>query len=193
MGRFSVDWYKCNINDIKKEEYDTFFSLASAEKRQRISRFKNADDKKRSICAEMLAKRGIAKRFGIEPCYVILDTLENGKPYCKNLSVYLSLSHSGEYAVCALGDRPIGIDIQKIVPHNEKTAKKVCSENELEIIEKSIDKSAEFIKIWTQKEAVMKMTGLGIGAVGIKSCLDGKKIETVRFSDYFISICEKAD
>ena len=193
MGRISVDWYKYNINDIKNEEYDTFFSLMSGKKRERILRFKNADDKKRSVCAEMLAKREIAKRYGIEPCKVIFDTLENGKPYCKNLDIEFSLSHSGEYAVCAVCERPIGIDIQKLVTYNEKTVKKVCSEEEIEIIEKSTDKSAEFIKFWTKKEAVMKMCGLGIAEVGIKTCLDGKKIETVRFSDYFVSICEKAD
>jgi 4'-phosphopantetheinyl transferase len=188
-----VNWYKCNINEVKKEEYDTFFSLMSDKKKGRISRFKNDDDKKRSICAEMLAKREIAKRYGILPCNVILDAEENGKPYAKNLDIHFSLSHSGDYAVCALGEKPIGIDIQKIVPYNEKTAKKVCSQSELEIVEKSDDKSAEFIKLWTKKEAVMKMEGLGIGAVDIKNCLGGKKIETVRFLDYFISICEKAD
>lgn len=188
-----MDWYKYNINDIEKEEYEYFFSIMGKGKKERILRFQNEDDKKRSICAEMLAKCEIAKRYGIEPCDVILDTAENGKPYCKNLNVHLSLSHSGDYAVCAIGENPIGIDIQKIVPYNEKTARKVCSKIELEIIEKSADKSAEFIKFWTEKEAVMKMTGLGIGEVGIKTCLDGKKIETVRFLDYFISICEKAD
>lgn len=188
-----MDWYKYNINDIKKEEYDAFFSLMAKEKRERILRYKNEDDKKRSVCAEMLAKCEIAKRYGIKPCDVIFDTLGNGKPYCKNLSIQFSLSHSGDYAVCALGEKPIGIDIQRIVPYNEKTAKKVCSFRELEIIGKSADKSAEFIKLWTKKEAVMKMAGLGIGGVGIKNCLDGKMIETVRFLDYFISICEKAD
>ena len=186
-----MEWYKCNINDIKTEEYETFFSLMNEEKRARISRFRNEDDKRRSICAEMLARREIAKRFGINICDIEIAAKEKGKPYCKNAEVELSLSHSGDYAVCAVGERPIGIDIQRIVPYNEKTAKKVCSALELEDIEKSGKKAEEFIKLWTKKEAVIKMKGEGFGAVDIKNCLAGKKIETVRFLDYFVSICEE--
>lgn len=184
-------WCKFNINDISDNDYKYFFSLMNSEKRERIDRFKNTEDKKRSVCAEMLARQEISKNYGFAIEEIMFDTQENGKPYCKNADVHLSLSHSGEYAVCAIGDADIGIDIQKIVPYNEKTAKKVCSESEFEHIEKSDDKAAEFVKLWTQKEAFAKMEGKGICRCDIKNCLVGRKTVTLRFSDYFVSICEK--
>lgn len=186
-----MEWYKYNINDMTEKEYDTFFSLMEKSKKKRILRLKNIDDKKRSVCAEMLVKREIAKKIGISPKKVVLDLLDGGKPFCKNADIHFNISHSGDYAVCAFGNFRVGIDIQKIVPYKEKTAERVCSKSELEAIEKSPDKAAEFIKIWTKKEAVMKMKGIGIFGDAVKTCLFDTEIETVRFSDYFVSICEE--
>jgi len=186
-----VDWYKYNINDIKKEEYDRFFALMEEKKRERISRFKNIDDKKRSVCAEMLVKRAISEKCGIKIDEIVIETEDGGKPFCRNAKLQFSISHSGDYAVCAVSEYPIGIDIQKIVPYNPKTAKRVCTAAEFCEIEKSTVKDAEFIKIWTKKEAVMKMCGAGIAGADIKNCLFGKDVITIQFSDYFVSICEE--
>lgn len=185
-----MEWYKFNINDLEEEEYKEFFELLNPKKRESIKRLKKTDDKKRSVCAEMLVKSVISKKCGINIEDIVIDTYENGKPFCKNVDVAFNISHSGEYAVCAFGEKAIGIDIQKIVPYNEKTAKKVCSREEFEAVEKSADKAAEFIKLWTKKEAALKMQG-DISFCDIKTCTKGKRIETFRFSDYFVSICEK--
>ena len=183
-------WYKININDVQDAEFDTFFAITDSKKRARISRYKHMKDRKLSVCAEMLAKKAIADIFSVSPYDVELSADVNGKPFCRNFKIELSLAHSGDYAVCTVSDAPVGIDVQKIVPYNPKTAGKVCSDAELEAIELSSDKAAEFIKLWTKKEAVLKMRGTGI-THGMKDCLDGQKVETVRFSDYFVSICEK--
>ena len=185
-----MDWYKYNINDMTKEEYDTYFALMSSEKRERVSRFKNIEDKKRSVCAEMLAKRAIAEKCGIKESDIIFDIQDGGKPFCKNAVIHFSISHSGDYAVCAVSDAQVGIDIQKIREYSRNTAHRVCSESELEIIEKSEEEATEFIKLWTKKEAVMKMKGIGIASPEVKNCLCGKNVKTVRFEDYFVSIYE---
>ena len=185
-----MEWHKININDVEEDEYQTFFLLAGNEKRARISRYKNIKDRKRSICAEILAKKAIADRFSVSPRDVVLSADDRGKPFCKNFEIELSLAHSGDYAVCAISCAPIGIDIQKIEPYNPRVAKRVCKDAELEAIEKSGDRAAEFIKLWTKKEAALKMQGTGV-IHSMKHCLDGQQVETVRFFDYFVSICEK--
>ena len=185
-----MEWYKININDVEDAEFEAFFVLTDSEKRARILRYRNIIDRKRSVCAEMLAKKAIADRFSVSPGEVELSADDKGKPVCKNFKIELSLTHSGDYAACAISDVPIGIDIQKIVPYNPRVAGKVCSKAELEAIEKSGDRAAEFIKLWTKKEAVLKMQGTGFNQ-SIKDCLDGQRIKTLRFSGYFVSICEK--
>lgn len=181
-----MEWYKININDVSDSEYSEFFGLMCDKKK--VLRYKNIEDKKRSVCGEMLARRAISKMCGIDAKNLVFETKKSGKPYCKNADIEFSISHSGDYAVCAVSDKPIGIDIQKIAHYSEKTAKRVCSEKELSEIEKSEDKDAEFIKLWTKKEAILKRDEKGVFSIGIKNCLDGEEVETVRFLDYFVSI-----
>ena len=184
-----MEWYKFNINDMTDAEYKTFFELMSEEKKTRVSRFKNIDDKKRSVCAEMLAKKVISGKFSVSPLDIKIGAKDSGQPFCENFNIHLSLSHSGDYAACAVSDAPVGIDIQKIVPYNRKTAEKVCSAPELSAIENSGDTAAEFIKLWTKKEAVLKKSGTGV-ICSMKDCLDGQAVKTFRVSDYFVSICD---
>ncbi|MBR4720559.1 MAG: 4'-phosphopantetheinyl transferase superfamily protein [Clostridia bacterium] len=185
-----MQWYKYNINDLTEGEYQKFFALLSEDKKEKTERLKNPDDKKRSVCGEILAKRAIAEILGKRAEDLIFETKKSGKPFCKNADVEFSISHSGDYSVCAVSDKPIGIDIQKIVPYNEKIAKRVCSEEELAIIETSGDKSREFIKIWTKKEAALKRDEKSIFSSDIKNCLIDKAVKTIEFQDYIVSICE---
>ena len=190
MERFSLKWYKFNINDVTESEYEEFFALLSNEKKEKVKRFRHPDDKKRTVCGEVLAKRAISEisRKKVEELY--FETKKSGKPFCKNEHIEFSISHSGDFCVCAVNETPIGIDIQKIVPYNEKVARRVCSYEELEIIEKSRDKAREFTKIWTKKEAVLKKEEKSVFSPEIKNCLIDKAVKTIEFSDYIISICE---
>lgn len=184
-----MEWYKFNINDLTESEYEKFFSLLSQEKREKAERFKDVNDKKRSICGEILAKSAIAKICGKEVEDLVFEVKKSGKPFCKNVDIEFSISHSGDFVVCAVSDKPIGIDIQKIVPYNEKIAKRVCSQEELKMIVNSTDKAKEFIKVWTKKEAALKRDEKSIFSDDIKNCLLGKAVKTIEFSDYIVSIC----
>ena len=165
----------------------------SEQRREQVLKFKHEQGQRLCVLAYQLLKQGLREAYGITE-NPIFEYNEHGKPsIVGHPEIFFNLSHSGDYAVCAFGDNPIGIDIQKIVPYNEKTAKRVCSFEEFEFIQKSCDKAEEFTKLWTKKEAVAKMEGTGISSCGIKTCTGGKRVKTFRFSDYFVSICEKAD
>ena len=89
---------------------------------------------------------------------------------------------------CILGDKPVGIDIQKISEPKAGVVERVCNKKELDEIENSSDKATEFTKIWTQKEAVIKCKGTGIFNSDIKECLKGNYVKSQRFEDFWISI-----
>ena len=60
-----------------------------------------------------LLKTSFFKLFGKEAPNVFKD--KNGKPYFDSKpDIHFSISHSGDYAMCAFSDNPIGADIQKI-------------------------------------------------------------------------------
>lgn len=161
-----MKWYEYDIRDLTDDEYRKWYSLTSEEKQRRIDRFRFDDDKKRTVVGEMLARKAIAEWCSVAPKSIVFDTNENGKPYAVNQNVEFNISHSGYMVVCAVDDKPIGIDIEKIRPINLSISYKFCNNDELNyIFDTTISKEESlirFFKIWTYKEAYFKFIGTGI-------------------------------
>lgn len=87
---------------------------------------------------------------------------ENGKP--KNNSFFFSISHSGEYAVCAAAQNPVGVDIQHMREVNLELAKRFFAADEFDYVKNGDNIKERFFEIWTKKEAYVKLYGMGIGA-----------------------------
>lgn len=92
---------------------------------------------------------------------IVIGNLPNGRPYFTGFkNLYCSLGHSFSYGVGIVSDKPIGIDIEKIRPHNFELLKYIADNNEIELLKGNL-KSDIITTIWVVKEAVMK--GLGTG------------------------------
>ena len=93
-----------------------------------------------------------------------VERQEGGKPFFpSHPTCQFNLSHSGTLALCALDDRPVGVDIQ-IVKTNwrENLPKRVGSELELEWLNAQPDRWAAFALLWSLKESRVKQSGLGL-------------------------------
>ena len=108
-------------------EEDTFFSQLAkipADRKEKILRMKNKEARMRSLTAGMLLQYALCEKTGLdyetaEPFQIRYG--EKGKPYpARELSVHFSLSHSGDYVCCAIGDGPVGIDIQQKTEGKER-------------------------------------------------------------------------
>lgn len=99
----------------------------------------------------------------------------NGKPYLQDDPVYFNLSHSGNYAVCAVSSREVGVDIQEYKQADmERLARRFFSEEEQNALKACTNGEEQyklFYRLWTRKEAYGKLTGEGIAAVIEKSVL----------------------
>ena len=85
-----------------------------------------------------------------------------------------------------VSDKPVGIDIESIRPYKESLARYVMNDDELQRINGS---ALEFTKLWTQKEAVVKLTGQGITTdlKSVLTCFAGE-LQTVVTDHYVYSI-----
>lgn len=124
------------------------------------ARFRMEADKRRCLCAGLALLDALEER-GIRPS-ALLKT-PGGKPFLENdPELQFNLSHSGNYAVCAVWGREVGIDIQEIREPEESLLRFCCTEQEQERIRRSAFPAAAFIAVWSWKEAFMKMTGQGL-------------------------------
>lgn len=104
-----------------------------------------------------------------EPFHLTYRYGDKGKPYFENIPLFFSLSHSGEYVLCAVSRQEVGADIQKIQSADVmKIAKRFFSEPEcraLERCESGREQQGLFFGLWSRKEAYGKLTGEGVTAV----------------------------
>jgi phosphopantetheine--protein transferase-like protein len=76
-----------------------------------------------------------------------------------------NLSHSGKYAVLAVSDQPVGIDVERMKKNRLSVAKRCFCPEEYEDIVQAGDewqKNIRFLEYWTMKEAYVKRTGEGL-------------------------------
>ena len=132
------------------------FSLCHENRQKKAERLKSVDAKAVSITAGLLLKYCLLLS-GHDDCEVRYD--ENGKPCLENGELYFSLSHSGGYAACVVGDKPNGIDIQRIIDINERTVRRYSTEREREMINQSSDPNVAAVTVWALKESYLKASG----------------------------------
>lgn len=128
---------------------------------------------------------------------------EKGKPYFENIPLFFSLSHSGEYVICAVSRRELGADIQKIQSADVlKLAKRFFSESEcrtLEGCESHRERQRLFFGFWTRKEAYGKLTGEGLAATlreDMRSAEEQREVEWMDVAPpegYALAICRLTD
>lgn len=153
--------YKCNISDVTQNELDVWYDEMSEERKSEVMRMVNEKKKISKIISDHLCRKAVSEFCDASQEKIVFIKNNHGKPYAKNLPVYFSVSHSSDTVVCAVSDKEIGIDIEKIKPFNPKAAKKFAVEKELEYIGRNKN---GFFEIWTLKEAYFKCIGTGLGA-----------------------------
>ena len=173
---------------VDEAVFQYLLGFAQEEKRNRVRKQRVKQSADNMLIGEILARVAVKTRFGIGIREQEFARSAYGKPYLpRHPEVHLSISHSGNYVVCGVSDRPIGVDIQRIVRYDPDVAERVCSAEELKRLKSSPDKASEFTRLWAQKEAVLKQRGTGLADGGIKNCLDLYVPPAQRLGDYWLS------
>lgn len=98
-----------------------------------------------------LLSRAVEQVFGLTEVPEVAKG-ERGKPFFpERPDIFFNLSHSRGAAVCAVHDKTIGVDVEKIRPAPKRLA------NGLE--------DRAFFRLWTAKEATLKRDGGTLAAL----------------------------
>ena len=135
----------------------------SEQRRQLALRYRHELGRRTCAAAYLLLCEGLRKEYGITE-KPVFEFGEHGKPsIIGRPDLHFSLSHCREAAICVLSDRPVGIDIESVGRYNECLVRYTMNDEEMAQILASNRPDIAFTRLWTQKEAVVKCTGEGIG------------------------------
>ena len=192
--------YSCDISKTNDSDFELWFKKMSEERKEGVRKLLIPHKQKSKIASDNLCRHAISEFCNVSPDSIEFGITEKGKPYAKGLEIYFNISHSGDLAVCAVSDKEIGIDIEKIRKINPNSAKKFAAEAEIEYINSHRN---GFFEIWTLKEAYFKCIGTGLGA-DIKNVCFETENEKIICSEkgfncsfhniaegYICSVCEK--
>ncbi len=86
-----------------------------------------------------------------------------GKPYLSaHPDIHINWSHSGAFVLCALSEKPIGVDIEMIRPRGKALPRYALTPEEYAVFLDSGGDWPSFYTLWTRKEAWCKYTGDGL-------------------------------
>ena len=176
------------ISGLSDEDIDRWRNTAPRDRISAVERKRNEADRLRSILGDVLAVRAlndITCRTDI-----VLKRDASGRPYVDSLPLFISVSHSGSIAVCAVSDRPVGIDVEQIKKRSFKLTDRIFSEDEIAYISGS---AKRFFEVWTAKEAYAKMTGEGIYTDIKSGNVMGEALSVTEYNGYICSVVTKKD
>ena len=134
--------------------------------RAKVMRYSHNRAKLRALTAALLLAKVVNEHCPINFSQTMITENEYGKPNIIGVAdFHFSLSHSGEWVVCAIDDQPLGVDVQEI-----------CLKTDLDIAERffsareardllglpQIDQRDYFFTLWSLKESFIKAEGKGL-------------------------------
>jgi len=153
-----MELFWTDIRQMDEAAYAAALGQMSRERQKVVCAIEPADERKRTVAADALARRVIREKLG--DAAVVSD--ENGILTVQGNALYVSVSFSGAWSVCAVDDKPLAVAIEVIRSAQEKFIHRMCSEAELSYIRYG-DAGCfhRFWECWTAKEALFSLTGKG--------------------------------
>ena len=149
-------------DDIGHFDVAAVLPLLSQQRREQCLKFRHELGRKTCAAAYLLLCEGLRREYGIVE-RPVFEYNEHGKPaIVGHPDIHFNLSHCSEAAVCIVSDHPVGIDVETVRPYKESLARYTMNDDELAQIRQAPRPDIAFIRLWTQKEAVLKLQGTGI-------------------------------
>lgn len=127
-------------------------------RRERLAALHNDKARQESLAAGLLFAAAMARRGLTTEEMDRVTILPAGKPILlAKPELWFSLSHSGRYVLCAVGDASVGADVQQIRPARMSIARRFHpGEREWLSRQPEEEQLAALFRIWTRKEAWVK-------------------------------------
>ena len=177
---------------IDRLDIQSALETVSEQRREHALRYKQERDRKLSLAVYLLLCKGLKEEYGItEP--PVFEFGDHGKPILVDYpDIHFNMSHCREAAVCVIAPHSVGIDAESIRQYDRQLIERTMKVAERHNIENSLHPEEDFIRLWTMKESVLKLTGTGISD-DLHKVLDDEsryRFITEYRQGYIITMCE---
>jgi 4'-phosphopantetheinyl transferase len=142
-------------------------SCLSESRRNEAKKMRREKDRQLFLGAEALLNRSLKLVDAPVSLPAVYTRNRYGKPYLdKTSGIYVNWSHSGSFAICALSDREVGIDLQNTFKTPKSALVRRVLQPEEQIYYDQTPKEQRrqlFYSYWTVKESFLKALGTGFG------------------------------
>lgn len=181
------------VNDhIDRLDVAAALQVVSPQRRQQALRYRHEHDQRLCLAAYLLLEQALRQEYGIDRLPPF-DYGPQGKPFFASLPhIHFNLSHCREAAVCVVSDHPVGIDVESLSHYDTALLPPTMSLSEQQHIACAESPAVAFIRLWTMKESLLKLTGQGISEHLPSLLLDTQPyiFHTTIHHDYIITTCQ---
>lgn len=152
------------LNDhIDKLDISEALRQVSPQRAAYALRYRRELDQRLSLAVFLLLQQALREEYGLMEVPEFAFGL-NGKPYLKeHPEIHFNLSHCPRAALCVVADHPVGCDIEAVPDELDMELCRYCfNDEEVASILASDTPTLTFTTLWTQKEALLKLTGTGL-------------------------------
>lgn len=186
-----------DIEQVGNAELAPLLSRLPEWRREKVLRFKHLSGQRESAIAFLLLSEALQTEYGVHDVPPFSYT-EHGKPFLADYPhIHFNLSHCRNAVLCALDDQPIGADVESIRTASPGLVRYTMSDAEQALITSSPHPDRTFTTLWTRKEALLKLTGEGVGSEMHHILLPqrladaGIQLHTTVCQDYIYSIATR--
>ncbi len=206
-----INTYYVDITQLEDEKkYQEKLHSLSPFRQTKTAILRHDMDKRRSVGAGVALDYAL-RQYDLREREMEYRMGEHGKPYLKYYpEIFFSLSHSGNYAICSIGDKEMGNDIEAVKSGKERVAERFFTQEERAWVYDTAEKEhadQRLFRVWTVKESFLKATGRGMslpltdfsvqmetehGRIRIKQTLEAKYFHVQEYREidgYCVSVC----
>ena len=172
-----------------------FMSVISIQRQQQIRSMRFEIDRKLRLYSEALLRSRLCSLLSIQNKEIHFAVNEFGKPYLPDFpGIHFNISHTRNALIMGIGDKNVGVDIERINKADQSVAQKVFTDHEVAYIYAENDQiDKRFAEIWTRKEAYAKWTGTGwssaVQGEDVLCGINAFRIAARQMDKYMVSVC----
>ena len=186
------------FTDIADIDLTEALATVGPQRRKHALRYRREHDQRLSVAAFQLLQRLLTRHYGISETPVLAFEA-NGKPFlADHPDIFFNLSHCQEAVACVVGDVRVGIDVESLSSYDVSLLPSTMNDDEQQLILRSPDPRTSFVRLWTMKESLLKMTGAGISS-DMRNILNGYdasseafRFHTTVYPQFVCTVCQES-